>query len=395
MIRHFSALNRTEKKLFLIAFFLSCALFLYSLTQVDLGLTLTRSSALAGIQRAFQYVGYFNRPVSVYLYLMLLTGFFAFYAFAIRAAKNRTLTRSGIWKILIVITSILIFSYPALSHDIFNYIFDAKIVTHYQQNPYFHKALDFPNDPMLSFMHWTHRTYPYGPIWLLITLPFSLLGGSMFFPTLLLFKGISALSYLLTILGIEKLAKKLYPENSLLPVVIFALNPLVLFEILMTGHNDLWMMGFSLFALYFLLERQYPKSIFFLLLSIGIKFATAILLPLFLLWPFIQKKVKEKGEFLLTSAFVLLVIAVGIATYRTNFQPWYFLFLLPVVSLLKSRYVALPIGVISITGLLLYVPYLYLGNWDPPVPLILNAVTIIGVVIGFATYVFYQLKVKK
>jgi len=64
----------------------------------------------------------------------------------------------------------LLFSYPFLSHDLFNYLFDAKIVTFYHQNPYILKALDFPSDPWLRFMHWTHRTYPYGPSFLFLTL---------------------------------------------------------------------------------------------------------------------------------------------------------------------------------------------------------------------------------
>jgi len=73
--------------------------------------------------------------------------------------------------IILIAVNILIglISYPAYSHDLFNYMFDAKIATFYQQNPYLYKALDFPTDPWLRFMHWTHRYYPYGPSFLLLS----------------------------------------------------------------------------------------------------------------------------------------------------------------------------------------------------------------------------------
>jgi hypothetical protein len=57
-------------KLLLFFYFIaSLSLFLYSYTQVDLNLTLSRVSLWQTIQRAFQYVGYFQRPVSTVWYL--------------------------------------------------------------------------------------------------------------------------------------------------------------------------------------------------------------------------------------------------------------------------------------------------------------------------------------
>ena len=91
---------------------------------------------------------------------------FIYYFYFLYAVYKKKINKKII-RNLIVITSIgLGFSYVAFSYDLFNYIFDAKIITFYHQNPYFHKALDYPGDPMLSFMRWTHRVYPYGPIWL-------------------------------------------------------------------------------------------------------------------------------------------------------------------------------------------------------------------------------------
>ena len=136
------------------------ALFLYSFTQIDLSLTFSRIDFLRNLVKSFQYIGYFNRPISTYIYVGLLALLFGFYIYFLKLAQNKRIKRDLVWKLIIATIVILLFSYNAFSYDLFNYIFDAKIFTHYHMNPYLHKALDFPGDPMLSFMRWTHRAYP-------------------------------------------------------------------------------------------------------------------------------------------------------------------------------------------------------------------------------------------
>ena len=140
------------------------ALTLYSFTQVSLSLTLTQLPVWQSIQKAFQYVGYFNRPLSATLYIIIVAVLFLLYCFTLYLIRKKQLSVKLVSGIILAVSIILFAAYNAFSYDIFNYIFDAKIVTNYAQNPYEHKALDYPGDPMLSFMQWTHRTYPYGPV---------------------------------------------------------------------------------------------------------------------------------------------------------------------------------------------------------------------------------------
>lgn len=163
-------------------------LFFYSFTQIDLGLVISRYPIFYQFEKSFQYIGYFNRPLSTLFYLLLLVLLFGFYVLFLKMAAKKKITKQFVWKLAIVAAVVLSFSYSAFSYDIFNYIFDAKIVTHYYQNPYAHKALDYPMEPMLAFMHWTHRMYPYGPVWLAVTVPLSFLGLQLFLPTFFLFK---------------------------------------------------------------------------------------------------------------------------------------------------------------------------------------------------------------
>ncbi|HVT01389.1 MAG TPA: polyprenol phosphomannose-dependent alpha 1,6 mannosyltransferase MptB [Patescibacteria group bacterium] len=344
------------------------ALFFYSFTQIDLSLTFSRVSVWQGIQKAFQYVGYFNRPLSAYLFVGIVLFLFFLYGATLKLAKENVLRSKTLWIIIIGLCIALFLSYNAFSYDIFNYIFDAKILVHYGQSPYEHKALDYPGDPMLSFMHWTHRTYPYGPFWLVLTVPLYFIGFGYFIVTFYLFKLLMLGSFLGSAFFIEKIAKKL-KKNSLMVLAAFALNPLVIIESLVSSHNDIVMIFFSLVALYLFLEKKYIKSVISLTLSIAIKFATALLLP-----AIIAKMVfKVKDELFIYLMIVGMAIGVFLASYRTTFQPWYLILVIPFAALLvEKKFVAIPVFIISLFGLFQYVPYLYLGNWDPPVPMYLN-----------------------
>ncbi len=343
------------------------ALFLYSYTQVDLSLTLSRVSLWQTVEKWFQYIGYFNRPLSTALFLGILTLLgFCYWGFAVGKMKRKTL-----WILIFFTAVVLVFSYNAFSYDLFNYIFDAKIVTHYMQNPYTHRALDFSGDPMLSFMHWVERTYPYGPVWLFVTVPVSFIGLQIFLPTFFLFKGIAALSYVGICWSVEKILQKTDKDNALLGLSLFAFSPLVIIEGLVSAHNDMLMIVFASFALLTFVSRKSVWSFLLLFLSIGVKFATAVLLPLWIIGFFFKKK--GSVHQLSVISFIFLAVAAIAASLRTNFQPWYLLFLFPFAALIyKQKGILVGFSIFSTLSLLQYVPFLYTGNWDKPIPSILS-----------------------
>ena len=377
------------KKLVISLWFLVfCFLFLYSFVQVDLGLTLTRASFFQTFQRSFQYVGYFNRPLSTYLYCSIIVLLFALYVLTLWLVKAKRIEARTVWIITIIGSAILLFSYNAFSYDLFNYIFDAKIVTHYLENPYQHKALDYPGDPMLGFMHWVHRTYPYGPLWLGLTIPLSFMGFSYFLFTFYLFKTLMVGSYLLCGLVIEKISRKTKIIDPVFALTFFALNPLVIIESLVSAHHDLVMILPALFGVYMLHKHKKYTAWLLLLSSALIKFATLLLVPLYILYPFIKHKNKDYIFFLLS--ILLMVIAVYLASSRTTFQPWYLLFVLPFASFLSNKYyVLIPSAILSFLVLFQYVPYLYTGNYNPPIPMIMNQMLWGSIGVGVVIMVLY------
>lgn len=385
--------SRVSKIMFLLYGIAFVSLFLYSFTQIDLGLALTRFPALYKIQQAFQYVGYFNRPLSTYLYGGIVLSFFVLYCLTLYFIQKKKVDEKTIFRIILLGSGILLFSYTAFSHDIFNYIFDAKILTKYGQNPYEHKALDFPGDPMLGFMHWTHRTYPYGPAWLLLTVPLSYLGMQIFTATFFLFKLLMTASFVGTVWYIKKISQKVFPKYTALSVALFGLNPLVLFESLVSAHNDIVMLFFAVAALYYLLEKKYLLAFGLLLFSIAIKYATLFLLPVFIFIWYRQRQKKEiSWQFVSLSMVILMTGAVLAATNRTNFQPWYLLYVLPFAAFAGYKsYVFIPLFFFSILGLLTYAPYLYYGNWDAEVQTLLTLFTHWTYIVTFVAILIFTL----
>ncbi|MBI2028361.1 MAG: hypothetical protein HYT07_02015 [Candidatus Levybacteria bacterium] len=363
-------------------------LFFYSFTQIDLGLTLSEWSIWQAVQKFFQNIGYFQRPLSSFIFTLIILILFLFYILILWAVKKNKFTKRNAWFLIASTSIILTFSYNAFSYDLFNYIFDAKIITYYHQNPYFQKALDYPNDPMLSFMHWTHRTYPYGPVWLLLTAPLSL-GIQFFLPTFFLFKTLTSLSFLGTTFFIGKILNKVSPKDEILGTVFFALNPLVIVESLVSAHNDITMIFFALFALYLIIDRKYIRSFILLFISIGVKIATIFLLPIFV---YILLKVNKKLSWqrILHLSILMMVIAIVLASYRTNFQPWYLLFVLPFVALSPRYYFVIPGLVFSLVSLLQYLPFLYTGNWNEPIPSILSVMVYSSVFLSLFSVLFFR-----
>ena len=355
------------------------SLFFYSFTQVDLNLTLSQWSVWLVFEKFFQNIGYFNRPLSTSFYILIILLLFGFYFFFLSLTSKNKIKKNQIWFLTIISTIILSFSYNAFSYDLFNYMFDAKIITHYAQNPYLHKALDFPNDPMVNFMRWTHRTYPYGPAWLILTVPLSYIGFNFFLPTFFLFKFLSSLSFLGIAYFTSKILKKISPNNELYGLSLFVFNPLIIIEGLVSSHNDLPMIFFAVLFLYLLINKKYITSFVALLFSIGIKFATVFLLPIFLY--FLFKKNKNQLNLIKTFNFLVPLMAIPLVfvTIRTNFQPWYLLYIVALAPFLKDRYYAFIISTIfPFFALLEYVPFLYKGDWNQPVPNILFWLTAMG-----------------
>lgn len=362
-------------------------LLFYSYALVDPNFTLVNHPLWTIFRNMVVTVGYHNRPLSLNIYLALLILLTALHLFIVKKSPHFNPIKIGLFS-----TAVLLLSYPFLSHDFFNYLFDAKIVTIYGQNPYLKTALDFPADPWLRFMHWTHRTYPYGPTWLLLTLFPSFLAFGKLLLNFVFFKIMFAFFYLSGVYYLSKL------KNSY--ALYFATSPLVIIEGLVNNHNDLIAAVFGIIGVCLLIDSnsspKFIRSIFgkyvskpwfsalHFLFSIGMKYLT---LPTLLLpktksmgdthggppksasssrlgaMPFLGvMRDRTHYEIRTLLSFVLTIAIIVLLSLYKEVQPWYFLNLF---IFIPYFFEFLRKWSLFFFGLLLsYYPYIFLGGWD-------------------------------
>ncbi len=341
------------------------SLSIYSYFLIDPDLTFFQTNWWVSFRNAVVAQGYYHRDTSWMIYLALVIMLFALHYFFVKNYQ-----KVNPLKLALIAAAILLFSYPFLSHDFFNYMFDARILTYYHQNPYVHKALDFPGDPWLRFMQWTHRPYPYGPTFLLISLIPSLLSFGKFVSNFFLFKLTFIIFYLLAVYLMNKIGKKW--------AVIIATHPLILMEGLVVAHNDLIGLSLAIIGVYFLIKKRTLLSRIFLLFSAGIKYIT---LP----YLFLSRKNKVLNN-------LIFILFIGLLIYLSFFvevQPWYFLSLFVVLPFIEKLVTSFNI---FFAGLLIsYYPYIRLGGWDTAAKVSIKH-TIIGVflVLNLVLYIVFD-----
>lgn len=360
----------------------------YTYSQIDLNLTLSGNPFYQFFQNQLIYLGYYNRPLSAFIYLLLIFISFIFYLLFIKVSDDKKVHFKKIFIPLIFINIIFaLVSYPAFSHDFFNYLFDARIATWYHLNPYFYRALDFPDDLWIRFMHWTHRTYPYGPVWLLVTLPFSFLGFGKFVITVVLFKIMFSLSYLANTYLVWLILGNINKEYQNKAAIMYAFNPLIIIESLVSPHNESLMLSFLLLSFYFILVKKSKISaLIWLIFSAGVKFITAILLPLYLI-----KKIFSGNKLFLQSAFVLLLVPLGVEIFNREAYPWYFIPLVGVAVLIPSAFFHKIIISVSLGALLRYIFYLYYGTYNQSDYLLMDLLLITPLIFAFLSSILLRI----
>jgi hypothetical protein len=101
----------------------------------------------------------------------------------------------------------------------------------------------------------------------------------------------------------------------------------------------------------------------------------------------LQTPNKDKDVFWSTIFLISLIFMTYGIVWEShqsgNFQPWYLLIVMPFASLIgKKYYIVIATFCMTLFALLEYVPYLYRGDWNPPVPTILNGLTVAGIVLS-------------
>jgi alpha-1,6-mannosyltransferase len=230
-----------------------------------------------------------------------------------------------------VVYQVTLFLMPGVfTTDIFSYVMYGHIAGVYGLNPYVYPPSYFPNNELLNWIHpiWHDQPSVYGPLWTALSAPF----GVLIEPLSLLDR---VLAYKLLMNGVHVVNLALVwwllgrffdtsPRARLTAFTVFAWNPLMLFDVPGSAHNDGLMVTLLLLGVVpLVLTRARPGNVGWLLgvVSVGlsalIKYTTAIV-GLFYVVPWARQLPSWRARFVWLGGAGVLVAAI---TY-VLFRPW-------------------------------------------------------------------------
>lgn len=184
-----------------------------------------------------------------------------------------------VWLGPIVFSFVLIWLQPVTTTDLYGYVARGYLYTHLHQNPMVSPAYKLPGGYAVD-----RPASPYGPAWLLVTALFSWISGENLLLNMLLYKLFSAICVLVALLLVNEIAKRLYPARRLRLLVLVGWSPLLLFESVGAGHNDIAMMVCVLAAFALMLRGRAQIAFGFLVLGALVKYVSAFFVPLWLVY---------------------------------------------------------------------------------------------------------------
>lgn len=392
-----------ETRLLVVNIIIYALLAVFSYSFVDLNLTFSQNPTILAFIKSMQFLGYYNRPISTLIYVLLILSAFFYFILNLYLINKQKLSAKFIFISAIINFLILVLAYPFLSSDVYNYMFDAKIIVHYHLSPYTNRALDFPNDEWVRFMRWVHRYSPYGPLWLgFSTIPF-ILGFGKFITTLFSFKIFIGVFHLLNTLLIYRISERINNNKAVFAAALYSLNPLFLIEGIANSHNDVILAAMLILPIYFLVINKKILSFISIFTGIFIKYIPLLILPWIIFGSLSKKGINFKkivylnlitltAFTLLYSNFRIAVPFVSAGAIQVQFQPWYFFWTLPFISLIGNRHLIAIAIALSFGASLRYLPFIYYGDWSQPYTLeFMKIVTLLpAILVSF--YIIIRLK---
>jgi hypothetical protein len=223
--------------------------------------------------------------VSIGFTLAIVFGFGCYFA-AWRIASKLAPTRRRIlliFSVAAILSTVLAFTYPFLSDDMFYGIAGARTFAYYRQNPFAVPPSRFTRDPFLPYAGWPDLTMPYGPLWVLISGIVAKISDRGLLATVLAFKALNVSLFLVTTGLLARLLARRTPRTALAGLVLWAWNPLVLVEVASSAHNDIVMIALIVAACSFAAARRPTLALLMLALAVAAKYVAIILVPFFVI----------------------------------------------------------------------------------------------------------------
>jgi len=212
----------------------------------------------------------------------------------------------------VVCRVLLIFSFPNLSDDIYRFLWDAQLILD-GQNPYLllpENIVNVANQELYDNLNSQSYYSPYPPVAQLIYTVAAYLGSSdlqIFSLVIKLFTFLAEIATLYLIINTLKLLKLNRSR-----VLIYALNPLIIIELVGNLHFESFMVLFMIAAIYYLIRSDLNRSALSFTLAIASKLLPLMFTPALLAYLGIKKSIKYLSlvGFCLAICFVPIIIGI-------------------------------------------------------------------------------------
>jgi len=210
-------------------------------------------------------------------------------------------------------------------------------------------------------MRWVHTPSAYGPVFTVIESPAYLLGIGKFVPVLFLMKFTMTAFFVWCIYLVGKIGEMLKYNKSRITqiMLLLALNPFLIFELVINSHNDAVMIAFLLLGVFYSLHDLHLKSLFSLMLSVGVKYMSIICAPLYFL--------RHTKYYIFLIAFAMLI---PVLVSPGRFQPWYLTWSIIPAVLIDQPWSRVWVYLSSLGGIIYYIPYIATGFWNNSFPFV-------------------------
>jgi hypothetical protein len=168
------------------------------------------------------------------------------------------------------------------SRDVYSYAYYGKIAATYHANPYVATPADFPTDELAAFVgpRWIDTPAVYGPLWTQISAGVVRLVDGVG-ATIAAFRVLAIGASLATLAVVARVVGRARPERLPFVLALVGLNPVVLFQSVASGHNDLLVALSIAGALALLVSRRMLLATAALTLGALVKATAALPLLLF------------------------------------------------------------------------------------------------------------------
>lgn len=259
----------------------------------------------------------YQTKINVGLFLFFMLGLIITYLIIIIKEKKETnnieIKRTFIF--IAIITFLAGIILPNNSRDVYYYAavgrMDVKYgINMYEENFNEHQK-DYLDDEVIQASSAIEHKFIYGPIWALVC---EMLGGievNSALVILSLFKILNIIVHLMNCYLIWKISK-----NKKL-VLLYGLNPLILFEGIINVHNDIFLILFSLIGIYLKKQNKIELAVLSIACGALIKYIPILLLPYILKDEKIKKKLGYYIEFVLIFLGVTFLATGNISSILT------------------------------------------------------------------------------